>query len=106
MAAYNAEVRARFFEDVTAELDHAYAKHGADLWGRHEFYGVLAEEVDEVWDAIKKDLPLDDVYKEAVQVAAMCLRFFETGDRYGENDDTGEAQERKRAERWGKDWPR
>ena len=68
---------------ITNELDRAYAKHGQLPWGRHEFYGILKEEVDELWDAIKGDLPYEDVVKELVQVAAMCVRYYETGDRYG-----------------------
>lgn len=40
----------------------------------HESYAVLLEEVDELWDAIKaNDLP--HARKEAIQVAAMAIRF-------------------------------
>jgi NTP pyrophosphatase (non-canonical NTP hydrolase) len=74
-------------EDIVAavdeELDRAYKKHGAPQWGRHEFYGILKEEVDELWDAIKGDEPASRVYDEAIQVAAMVFRYLETGDRYG-----------------------
>jgi hypothetical protein len=69
--------------DVRRELDHAYAKHGVAPWSRHEFYAILKEEVDELWDAIKADEPLDRVRAEAIQVAAMPVRYLETGDRYG-----------------------
>jgi NTP pyrophosphatase (non-canonical NTP hydrolase) len=68
--------------DVRNELDRAYAKHGREKWGRHEFYGVLKEEVDELWDAIKADEPSSRVRDEAIQVAAMVVRYLETGDRY------------------------
>lgn len=71
-----------FQDAVAAELKHAYDKHGRNPWGRHEFYGVLKEEVDEIWDAIKQDLPMSEVLKEIAQVAAMCQRYAETGDRY------------------------
>jgi hypothetical protein len=64
------------------ELSRAYAKHGQAQWSRHEFYGILKEEIDEVWEAIKRDLPTADLEEEMVQVAAMCLRYFETRDRY------------------------
>lgn len=67
---------------IGEELDRAYEKHGADQWGRHEFYAILQEEVDELWDAIKGDEPLARVRREAVQVAAMVVRYLETGDRY------------------------
>jgi hypothetical protein len=66
---------------IGAELDHAYTKHGREPWGRHEFYGVLLEEVDELWTAIKADVSQEEVLAELVQVAAMCFRYMETGDR-------------------------
>lgn len=73
-----------FFAKVRGEVERAYAKHGRDQWGRHEFYAILKEEVDELWDAIKADEPQEQVLAELVQVAAMCLRYAETGDRYRE----------------------
>lgn len=44
----------------------------------HEGYAILAEEVDELWDVVKvnqkrRDLKL--MRKEAIQVAAMAIRF-------------------------------
>lgn len=67
---------------IGRELDRAYEKHGTEAWGRHEFYAILQEEVDEVWDSIKADRPLDELAKEAIQVAAMVVRYLETNDRY------------------------
>lgn len=69
---------------IARELDRAYAKHGRDQWGRHEWYAILLEEVEEVWDAVKRDLPTEELEKELVQVAAMCFRYYETRDRYRE----------------------
>lgn len=74
--------RAELFERVAAELDRAYAKHGAEPWGRHEFMGILLEEVDELKETVWKDMPTPQFEKELVQVAAMCLRYYETGNRY------------------------
>ena len=81
---FNGDVseRAIFFSKVLNELDSAYRKHGSDQWGRHEFYAILKEEVDELWDAIKTDIPQDEVIKELIQVVCVCLRYYETGDRY------------------------
>jgi N-acetylglucosamine kinase-like BadF-type ATPase len=67
---------------VICELERAYAKHGKAQWGRHEFYAILKEEVDELWDAIKDDAPHKKVEVEAIQIAAMVFRYLETGDRY------------------------
>lgn len=77
-------VRLAAFDRISRELDRAYEKHGRDQWGRHEFYAILKEEVDELWDAIKADKPQEDVRDEAIQIAAMVFRYLETGDRYRE----------------------
>lgn len=69
---------------VLVELQHAYKKHGRQQWGRHEFYAILKEEVDELWDAIKADDPQERVHKEAIQIAAVVVRYLDTGDRYRE----------------------
>lgn len=78
----NIQARAAFWDAMKGEIEHAYKKHGRGLWGRHEFWGVLMEEVDEVWEAIKNDDPTEALLHEVVQVAAMCLRYAETADRY------------------------
>lgn len=74
--------RARFIAAVLDQLDHAYSKHGSELWSRHEFYGILKEEVDEVFDNIKQNGSKEDLIAEMIQVAATCLRYAESLDRY------------------------
>ena len=76
------KARKQILDDIDTELSSAYDKHGAPKWGRHEFYGILLEEVEEMWDAIKADEPMERVYEEAVQEPWMVIRYFETGDRY------------------------
>ena len=79
-------LRNQIVESISKELDRAYSKHGRESWGRHEFYAILLEEVDELWDETKKGgtIPFDeDAHrKEIIQVASMCFRYLETGDRY------------------------
>jgi len=42
----------------------------------HEGYAVILEELDELWDEIKKQHPNNElIRKEAIQVAAMAVRF-------------------------------
>lgn len=72
-------MRADFGREVLSELDRAYAKHGDESWSRYEFYGIIAEEFEEMWDCIKRDAPTEALMDEVIQVAAMCLRFIETG---------------------------
>ena len=74
--------RDEIIASICKELDRAYAKHGKRLWGRHEFYAILLEEVDEAWENIKADGPRDELVKEIIQIAAMCVRYLEIGDRY------------------------
>lgn len=70
--------RSRFLKLMSDEVDRAIKKHGDDRWTRHGFYGVILEEFEEMWDAIKCDDPDEHLLEEMVQVAAMCLRFAET----------------------------
>ncbi len=71
---------------ICSELDRAYEKHGSQQWSRHEFYAILKEEVDEMWDAIKEDASQEDVQAEAIQIAAMVFRYLETGDKYHQSN--------------------
>lgn len=77
--------RFEFLAELALELDRAYAKHGSEQWSRHEFYGILKEEVDELWDDIKADADPARLRAEIVQVAAMCFRYIETGSRNRED---------------------
>lgn len=40
----------------------------------HEGYAVILEELDELWEAVKKS-NTEEAIKEAIQVAAMAVRF-------------------------------
>lgn len=64
-------------DGMTLELVEATAKWPA-FNSAHEAFSVLAEEVDELWDHVKinqKRRDLAAMRKEALQVAAMALRF-------------------------------
>jgi NTP pyrophosphatase (non-canonical NTP hydrolase) len=68
-----------FLVMVKAEHDRARALFPKTLTSTHEGYAVLLEEVDELWEEIKKkDTPETRarMAKEVVQVAAMCMRFY------------------------------
>jgi hypothetical protein len=58
---------------VRAEVERAARKHPA-FNSHHEGYAVLLEEVDELWDDVKAD-DHDHAIEEAIQVAAMAVRF-------------------------------
>lgn len=71
-------IRVKILREISEELNRAYEKHGTAPWSRHEFYGIIKEEVDEMWDCIKRDEPTERVLEEAKQVAAMVFRYIET----------------------------
>jgi hypothetical protein len=63
--------------DVIEELCRAMEKF-PHFNSAHEGYAVLAEEVDELWDEVKKNSKTrskDLMRAEAIQVAAMAMRF-------------------------------
>jgi hypothetical protein len=63
----------RYAQLAIEELERATRKF-PPMTSAHEGYAILLEEVDELWHAVKHE-PVEQVQKEAVQVAAMALRF-------------------------------
>ena len=66
--------------DIWSEVDAELAR--AEKWpgfnSAHEGYAILAEEVDELWAHVKtnqKKRDLDAMRAEAIQVAAMAIKF-------------------------------
>jgi hypothetical protein len=71
--------RAQILADIGGEVASAKSLYN-NFHSLHEGYGVLLEEVDELWDMIKasKLIKADDRMKaEAIQIAAMAVRFIE-----------------------------
>lgn len=60
--------------EVKEEYEKAIRKFGA-FNSAHEGYAVLKEEVDELWDEIKGGQNINRMREEAIQVAAMAIRF-------------------------------
>ncbi len=68
-----------FQEDVRVELMTARLRY-RPMASAHEGWAVLREEVDELWDEVKKkpsQRNVQDMYEELVQVAAMAQRMAE-----------------------------
>jgi hypothetical protein len=61
-------------KEVAAEYRRALKKFGG-FASRHEGYAVILEELDELWAEIKNNGTNNNVKSEAVQVAAMGIRF-------------------------------
>jgi hypothetical protein len=62
------------FGCLCEEIVRSVKMHG-NFQSRHEAYAVLLEELDELWDEIKSARQGTDC-AEALQVAAMALRYF------------------------------
>ena len=60
--------------EIIQEYNRAIKKFGS-FASTHEGYAVILEELDELWDEIKKNSNKKDMRKEAIQVAAMGFRF-------------------------------
>ena len=64
-----------FHQTIQPELERVISKF-PDFNSSHEGYAVILEELDELWSAIKsKDIGPYEMTTEAVQVAAMAMRF-------------------------------
>lgn len=64
--------------EVQAEVERAMTLFPGPQHSAHEGYAVLLEEVDELWQHVKTNQAKRDLAamrKEAVQVAAMAVRF-------------------------------
>jgi hypothetical protein len=63
--------------DVAEEL-HSATDRYPPMHSAHEGYAILLEEVDELWEEVRAKQGSRDperLYKEAIQVAAMAIRF-------------------------------
>lgn len=71
-------------QTVSNEIHRSYQLHGIPRWGRHEAFAIILEEVEEFKQAVFDDLPYDEVREELIQIAAMCVRYIETEDKFWE----------------------
>lgn len=73
--------RALIIADILKEHERAINLH-PPFNSRHEGYAILLEELDELWEIVKLNHAKTpecrkDMRKEAIQVAAMSIRFIE-----------------------------
>jgi hypothetical protein len=71
------QVPEEIITDICQEFDRATTKH-KKFNSAHEGYAVILEEVDELWEEVKKQYEKRDGVKmrqEAIQVATMAIRF-------------------------------
>lgn len=71
----------RFFNDVREEFARVITDHGEQYHSAHEGWAVMFEEVDELWDEVRKKRKNRDprgMYNECVQIACCALKFATT----------------------------
>lgn len=74
-----------FLDDVYHEYNRANTLY-PHFHSYHEGYAVIKEELDEMWDEIKKkQADKQRIYEEATQVAAMCLKLIISMNSFGES---------------------
>ena len=64
---------------ILKEFNRANTLYSA-FHSNHEAYAVILEELDEVWDEIKKSKDVkgnEQIRNELIQVAAMCVKYIE-----------------------------
>jgi len=67
------------YSDIGNELIRAREKNGA-FNSAHEGYAVILEELDELWEEVRKkrrDRDTNKMIEECTQIAAMAVRFIE-----------------------------
>lgn len=76
----------RVLSDVAEEYMRAEELFPGGSQSAHEGYAVLLEEVDELWEVVKENQKTpgrsDRLRKEAIQVAAMAVRFLMEMEEY------------------------
>ena len=72
------KIRDFWIEKIKLEISQANSKFN-NFHSRHEGYGVIKEEFDELWDEIKINSSYPGYWapicEEAIQLAAMAIRF-------------------------------
>jgi len=69
-------------EEIDDEISRA-KRHGEKFASLHEAYGVILEEVDEVWDITKqkkRDRDAVHLRSELIQIAAMAIKAIQSMD--------------------------
>lgn len=66
--------------ELAEEIDNEVRRsrmHGAAFASMHEAYGVILEELDELWDITRqkrRDRSREEIRKELIQLAAMAVK--------------------------------
>lgn len=71
--------RSKLFKEIDDLVTKVWEKHTRPHASLHESYGILAEEVDEFWDEVKKKKPdLANAREELIQIIAVCVKTLES----------------------------
>lgn len=66
----------KVLDDMIAEIEYAEKRFPGGYHSSHEGYAILAEELDELWEEVKKkSRNYKNEYKEAAHVACVAVRY-------------------------------
>jgi hypothetical protein len=72
------DVRMKALDDALAAVRREYIRaieKFPPFNSSHEGHAVIREEMDELWDDVKANAPAEQMKKEAIQIAAMAIRY-------------------------------
>jgi hypothetical protein len=76
--AYGDLIPGRNFDSVMSQVEKEFYRarslHGS-FNSTHEGYAIIKEELDELWDGVKANENYSHLKEEAIQIAAMAIRF-------------------------------
>lgn len=78
MTSAQMEQRLKALDDALAAVRREYLRaveKFPSFNSGHEGYAVIKEELDELWDDVKANAPRQQAKKEAIQIAAMAIRY-------------------------------
>lgn len=74
---HDSTIEQKIIVEIMEEYNRAVMNNGS-FASAHEAWAVIKEEMDELWDEVKKrqtERDYDNMQKEATQIAAMAIRF-------------------------------
>ena len=78
---------------LVEELERANNIHGTSLNSPHEGYAVILEELDELFEEIRKKQPNKSrMWEEAIQIGAMAIKFVMSMDKWPDTTQSSQAK--------------
>ncbi len=70
-------MKSQSLKEVLEHYQNIKIRHPENYASRHEAYGILMEEVDELWDEIKTNAPTERFKSEVLDAIVVLVRVLE-----------------------------